>query len=516
MEEGPLSKLQLLLSTIAISLAVFMFVLDYTIANVAVPYIAGGLASGVDEGTYVLTFFAVGNAVFLPMTGFLTRKYGMTRTLVVAILFFTLFSFLCGAAPTLLYLVLFRFLQGAAAGPIIPIGQAILAHIYPPKKLNIIMAIFSMVVLVAPVFGPIIGGYLCVNYDWRWIFYINVPIGIFCGVVIGAYLPFLNHPNKEEKIDIVSFCLLLIGMSCFQLFLDKGQQWDWFASTKIIVSFSTFLITTAYLILYSVRAKKPLLDLSVFKVKEFAISTILIFSVYSIYMGTVVIIPLWLQTFMGYDALWAGIAVSPIGIGSIAFAVISAKLKEKIGRVVPLLLGFMTMALACLYTTQFTPEVNLFHLMVSRIILGVGIGFWVSPLITMPAETLAKDQLSNGLGIFHFIRSLSGGIGMSVFVTMFQRRTIHQHNNIISTISPYNPQSADYLEGITRYGLHGESALELFNKSVDRQASVLAIDEISQFMVWALLLLSLLVLVTLSTSNRPKESVQLGNLPTME
>lgn len=489
-----LSPFMRILATFAISLCTFMFVLDYTIANVAVPYIAGGLAAGVDEGTYVLTFFAVGNAVLLPMTGYLSRRFGNIKTLIVSVALFTFFSWLCAIAFSLESLVFFRFLQGASAGPIVPLSQGILAFIYPKNRLNMIMGIFSMVVLVAPVFGPIVGGYFCVYYDWRWIFNINVPIGVFCTFAIAISLLSFNTSNKEEKVDSLSFFLLLIGMTALQLFLDKGQQWDWFSSDKIRICATLAFLSIIYLILWSFVAKNPLMHLRLFRNRDFAIATILIFLIYSLYMGSVVLVPLWLQTSMGYDALWAGIAVSPIGIGSLFLSPLIAKALDRCGRIIPMFIGFILMGLANLYTRFFYPEIDLYHIMLSRFFLGLGISFWVVPLIGMPASALSDEEMSNGLGIFHFVRSLSGGIGMSIYTTMFTRRSIHQHLNIIENVNPFRPESVDYLNAIQSLGFNGETALTVTNKLVDQQAAALAFDEVSLFMSYLCFFLCIILL----------------------
>lgn len=477
--------LKLVFSTIAVSLATFMFVLDYTICNVAIPYIAGGLASGVDQGTYVLTFFSVGNAVFLPLTGWLSKRYGEVQTLLWAVILFTVFSALCGASTSLTMLVVFRFCQGAAAGPLVPLSQGAIARIFPPEKLNVMMIVFSMIILIAPVLGPIVGGYFCIFYDWRWIFYINVPVGIFCAFVIWVNMRQLDHSLEESKVDYISFFLLLIGMTVFQLFLDKGEQWNWFGDHKIQVCFTLFVVSITYLLCRSFLLEKPLLKLDLFgKNKAFTLSCILIFTMYSIYMGTVVLVPLWLQTYQEYNALWSGIAVSPIGLGSVVTAPIMGRLIDKIGRMIPIIIGLIIMILASLYSRNYYPEYSLHQIMLSRFVLGLGIGCWIVPVISMPAFALRQENMSEGLGVFHFIRVISGAIGISAFTTIFKRRIIHQHFNLASVFNEYNPQSREYFGRITELGAHGEHATAIANRMTDVQAASVAINEVSMLMLW--------------------------------
>lgn len=491
-----LSGLMRFLATVGISLGAFMFVLDYTVANVAIPYIAGGLATGVDQGTYVLTFFTVGNAVFLPMTGWLSNQLGLVRTYIWSLIFFTIFSAACGMALDLFSLVVFRFLQGAAAGPLIPVAQSLLTMIFPPKKLQMVMAIFSLVVLVAPVLGPIVGGYFCVFWTWRWIFMINIPVGIICIFLIWLTLSPYNKVGKSLSIDYVSVILLIIGMTALQLFLDKGQQWDWFRSDKVRVCAFLAFVGITYLILWGITHKKPLMHFYLFKIRNFTISCILIFFSYSLYMGTVVIIPLWLQMYKGYDAFWAGIAVSPLGFAPVALAPFVAKISQKLGPAPPLFIGFLAIGLASLYTSYFTSGVSLYLVMYSRFLFGIGIAFFMIPMISMPALALPRnqDELSNGLGIFHFIRGVSGGIGISTYQTMFERRTIHQHFNIIEHVNNYRLESREYLENIHSYGFNGKSLIEVANNLVDEQAAAIALDEVSMAITWVCLALCIIVL----------------------
>ncbi len=481
-----LSPLARFTVTLALILAAFLFVLDYTIANVAIPYIAGGLASGVNEGVYVITAFAVGNAVFVPMTGFFSERFGMINTLSLSIFLFTILSLLCGAAPTLLSLTVFRFFQGAVAGPLIPLSQGLLVMVQPKKRINLILAIYAMVVLVAPVFGPIAGGYFCIYWNWRWIFYINLPIGLFCSWAVFAILKPLNVKNLTKKVDGIGFVFLLIGMTALQIFLDKGEEWDWFGSQRICVLAILAFLGIFYLLLWSKLAKNPLIDLNLFRIRNFALANIIVFFSYSMYFGSIVLIPLWLQTQMGYNALAAGIAVAPIGLGSILVSIAVAKLMGKIGSIWPMMIGFVIIAISSEYVCYFPAQIDRYHIMLSRFILGIGIGFWITPMMNMAALSLPKEKIASGLGIFHFVRGISGAIGASIYPTIYLRRLIHQHANLIGNVNEYKESSRNYLEQI--------GSLPLADILIERQASVIALNEVFHLMAIVVFLLAILLI----------------------
>ena len=471
-----------------------MFVLDYTIANVAVPYIAGGLGVSTSQGTYVITFFSVGNAIFLPMTSWLVKRFGDTKVIISATVLFTFFSFTCAAAPTLITLVCARFLQGAAAGPLIPLSQSILTKLYR-DKVEMIATLFSMIVMIAPVIGPVVGGYICFNYLWRWIFYINIPIGIIAIFFMVVLMKGLDEETSKEGFDWVTFMLLLIGMTSLQLFLDKGQQWDWWHSYKVRFFSVVAFLSISYILIWSFVYKKPLFKLELFKNRRFTIACLIIFFAYSLYFAAVVIFPLWLEDVQGYTSYKAGLAVAPMGLGALLGAAIVGKYLKVITRPAFFVsAGFFFMGIACYYAASFVPAISFYHVAMSRIIFGFGLAFWMIPTISMVSNALDNSNLAAGLGLFHFLRSLSGGIGTSIYTTLYERRGIHQQTNLATTFNEYKEVSRMYYDDIARYIPDASAASRYLEEVVSSQTASFAFCEVNNLMAYICLFLMVLAL----------------------
>lgn len=484
-EIGPIQKLFL---SFALCLVAFMFVLDYTIANVAVPYIAGGLGVSSSEGTYVITFFSVGNAIFLPMTAWLVKIYGDSKVIIWATILFTFFSITCAAAPDLNVLVVSRFLQGAAAGPLIPLSQGILTKLYR-TQVERISTIFSMIIMVAPVIGPVVGGYICFNYLWRWIFYINLPVGVISAALIIINIKGLKIKTSKVGFDWVTFLLLLIGMTCLQLFLDKGQQWDWWHSKRVQFFSIVSAISVGYICIWSFSYEKSLFNLYLFKIKNFSIACFMIFFAYSLYFAAVVIFPLWLEDVLGYTSFQAGLAVAPMGIGALSGALIVARLIKKTQPVFLMAHGFFWMAVGCFYAANFVYTISFFHIAMSRVILGFGLAFWMIPTMSLVSKSLSNEDLPSGLGLFHFLRSLSGGIGTAVYVTLYTRRGYQQHMNLAYTYNNYKQVCRSYFSDILRYIPNEVSAFNYLDQMVENQASTFAFVEVNNLMGYICLFL---------------------------
>lgn len=496
----PLSGFLQFLITLALSTATFMFVLDYSIANVSIPYISGDLGVAVDQGTYVITSFAVGNAIALPITGWLTKKFGAVKLMCFSLILFTFFSWTCGSAPTFEYLIVSRFLQGLASGPMIPLSQTLLIMSTPPEKKNGALAAWSTIVITAPIIGPLLGGWISYDYVWPWIFYINIPVGILSVITIWLILKDRETPKEKVPADWVSLVFLAIGVTALQFLLDKGEQYDWFNSPIILTCAVTSIVCFVLLLVWSLTTSKPLIEMKLFKIRTYALSVFYIAIMYAIYFGSVVLVPLWLQTSMNYTSIWAGVAVAPIGIAPFIVGPLMGKALSKYGVTLLLSICFILFAISCFYTAYFDTDVDILHIGFSRFLLGCALVFFITPLFALSMQDVPKEKLASSTGVFHFVRAMSGGIGTSIFTTMWIRRSAFHHARVGESLTPYSPQTASYLEQLGDLGLRGKSALEQLNIGLTKQADILSINDCFFLMGWVFL--GLLLVLPLSRTKK--------------
>lgn len=472
----------LFLATFGVSLAAFLIVLDYTVANVSIPYISGDLAVSVDQGTYVITSFAVGNAVALPITGWLTKRVGMIRLMVLSILLFTLFSWICGASRNLMLLVVARFIQGFVAGPMIPLSQTILVTIYPPEKKTFATAFWATIIFGAPVLGPILGGWISYDYHWPWIFYLNLPFGLMSAFLIHLLLKGFETKKESPPLDWIGLILLFIGVACLQILLDKGQQWDWFRSPLVTTLAVGSVVAFSFLIPWEHFHKTPLLDLRLFKIRSYTISTIFIFFVYAIYFGGIVLVPLWLQTNMNYTSIWAGFAVAPLGIFPILFSAAIGGLVQRIGIIIPFILAFIFFALSSFISAYLDTDVTLKYIGFTRFLFGVGWAFFVVPIFILNIQDVSMQKLPSAAGMFQFIRAMSGAIGTSVFTTLWIRRSAFQHSNITTYMAIGNEPTTQIMDQFSQMGFKKDKATALLDSLAGDQAAMLALNDCFYFM----------------------------------
>jgi DHA2 family multidrug resistance protein len=478
----------LFLASLALGLATFLIVLDYSIANVSIPYISGDLAVSVDQGTYVITSFAVGTAIILPLTGWLTKRVGIVRLMVFSILGFTAFSWVCGISRNIVELVVARFIQGALAGPMIPLSQTLIVTIFPPEKKGTALSFWSTVVIVAPIVGPVLGGWLSYDYSWPWIFFINIPCGIFSAIVIHMILKRYETPLQKFGVDWVGLLLLAVGVTCLQFLLDKGEQFDWFGSQIIRICAATSFVCFAFLIPWELFHPRPILELRILKIRSYALSILFIAVAYSIYFGAVVLIPLWLQTNMGYTSIWAGITVAPLGFVPFFFSTYIGKLTTKIGPIIPLAICFIMFAISSFATAYLNTEADIWHIAFTRFLLGFGLLFLIVPLFRLQLQDIPEDKMASAAGMFHFVRAMMGAVGTSVFTTLWIRRSAFHHSNIVSDLDA-RPPLAPYMETLHSLGLKGEQAWAFLNEVVNGQAAVLAINDCFYLMGWCFIIL---------------------------
>src|SRR5450830_551738 len=358
----PLSGGQLVLATLAVALATFMNVLDSSIANVAIPTISGNLGVSVDEGTWVITLFAAANAVSIPLTGWLTQRVGQIRLFVIAILLFVFSSWLCGVAPTLPILLAARILQGAVAGPLIPLSQAILLSSYPKAKSGLALSLWAMTATVGPIAGPALGGWITDSYSWAWIFYINIPVGLFAAAVTSAIYKKRDTPARKLPFDAVGLLSLIAWVASLQIMLDKGKDLDWFQS-PVIVGLAVFAaLSFIFFIIWELTEAHPIIDLRLFKGRNFLGGTVAISVAYGVFFANLVLLPQWMQQYLGYRSVDAGMATAPLGIFAVLMAPLMAKLMPRSDARVLGTLAFIGFAGVFFMRSVYNVEVDTFTL----------------------------------------------------------------------------------------------------------------------------------------------------------
>ena len=441
------------LVAVAVMLATFMEVLDTSIAAVALPYIAGSLSATNDEATWVLTSYLVANAVVLPASSWFSLRFGRKRFLIFCIALFTVSSFMCGAATSLGMILIARAVQGAGGGALQPLSQSILLETFPPEKRGLAMAVFALGVVVAPVLGPTLGGWLTDTYSWRWAFYINIPVGAFAVFMISRYVedPDYIREAKPGKFDGIGLGLLAVWLGCLQIILDKGQEDDWFGATWIrwtavvlIVGFVAFLIR-------EFRHDKPLVDLRVFKHRNFAIGCLLIGLFGAAIYGLVTLLPLFYQELMGYTALAAGWAVSPRGVGAILAMPIIGYLTAKIDNRYLIAFGFTLFAVCSLWFSYINLSIGQWTFLWAIILSGFGSGCVFVPLSTTTMSFLKNEEIGNASGLYNLLRNIGGSIGISVVNTIVARHEQVHRSELARGLDPARPEVRGAVQGMQQY-----------------------------------------------------------------
>ena len=435
----------------AVMLATILEVLDTSVANVAVPHIAGNLSASTDEATWVLTSYLVSNAIVLPMTGWLSSFFGRKRFLIACVAGFTLASAACGAATTLGLLIFARVAQGAAGGALQPLSQAILMESFPPARRGMAMAVFGLGVVVAPIIGPVLGGWITDNYSWRWIFFINVPLGALAILMSQAFIedpPYLRHAREKlgGKIDYVGFGALALWLGTLQVILDRGQQDDWFNATWLCWASPVSLLSLIFLIVWELRVERPLVDIRVFRNRNFAMGTLLITVVGIVLYSTIALLPLFLQGLMGYPALNSGMAMSPRGMGAICSLLVVGALVSRIDARLLIGLGFLILAYSCRGFGSINLEIATRNVAWPNILSGIGMGFIFVPLTITSMGALRNEKMGNAAGVFNLMRNIGGSVGIAMATTMVARGTQTHQALMVGQLSPYRPEFQQYLQ----------------------------------------------------------------------
>jgi MFS transporter, DHA2 family, multidrug resistance protein len=480
------------LIAIAVMSSTFMEVLDTTVVNVSLPHIAGSLSASTDEATWTLTSYLVANAIILPMTGWLAGRFGRKRLLMMAVTGFTVASFFCGLAPSLPFLIIFRVIQGACGGGLQPLSQAILLESFPPEKRGQAMAFWALGIVVAPMLGPVAGGWLTDNYSWRWVFYINVPIGVIAILLTQAFV-FDPHYLRREKtgIDYWGIGLLTVGMGSLQIMLDKGQEEDWFGSHFIITLLVLAIIGMGGLIIRELKAKHPVIDLTVFKYRSYAVGTFLMTIVGFVLYGSTVLLPLLMQELLGYTATHAGVTNLPRGLASFLFMPVVGILTGKVDARKLLAVGLTATAIAMFLVSTFSLDVGFWNFWWPLMIQGAGLGLIFVPLTTVTNDPIPRERMGNATSLFNLMRNIGASIGIASVTTLLSRNQ-QKHINILGGhVTVFDPQAQSMINSLKasfmKAGSDPATALQQAYAAVagmvNQNAYMLAFNDAFRFMM---------------------------------
>jgi DHA2 family multidrug resistance protein len=471
----------------------FIEIMDTSVVNVSLPHIQGSLNAGLDEVTWVLTSYLVSNAIIIPISGWLAGIFGRKRYLMFSLILFTGSSVICGAAPSLMILVLFRVIQGIGGGGLQPLSQAILLESFPKEEHGMAMAFFGMGVVLAPILGPVVGGWITDRMSWRWIFYINLPAGIM-GVIL--IMLFIHDPSYIRKrylqIDRWGLFFLSIGLGSLQIVLDKGQRDDWFNSHFILyLSLVSALALIAFVIV-ELRTRHPVVNLRIFLDRSFSTGCLTMFTGFLTLFGSLVLLPLYVQRLLNYTAFWAGLVLGPGGVISFFIMPLAGVLMKKgISARSLLAIGLMIVTYAEWLMSQFNLEAGFWSVVWPRVILGAGIGLFFVPLATATFATVSKEDTGNASGIFNLLRNVGGSFGIAISTTILARRSQLHHSFLVEKITPYNPTFQRYNELLQQWlaGHHpnlsfGQGPIALIYQEILRQAEMMAFNDTFWLLAW--------------------------------
>jgi DHA2 family multidrug resistance protein len=493
----------IILAGLVLAFSNFMVVLDLTIANVSVPHIAGGLGVSPSEGTWVITSYAVAEAISVPLTGWLAKRFGEVRLFVAGMVGFGLFSFLCGTAPSLGALVAFRIGQGLAGGPIMPISQTLLLRIFPKDKHAMAMGIWSMTTITAPIFGPILGGTISDNWGWNWIFFINVPIAIICSVAAVAVLRKAESETVRMRIDFIGLGLLVAGVAALQMMLDLGREHDWFGSSFIVTLAIVAAVAFAFLIAWELFEGEPIVDLKVFRHPGFTFSVVSLVFTFAVFFSTIVIIPLWLQSSLGYTATWAGYATAWNGVAAVVLAPVAAILSQKMDPRILVSGGILWLAVTSLLRVfWWTSDADFWTLAIPQLIQGAGMPFFFVPLTTLALGAVDEDEVASAAGVMNFLRTMSGAVGTAIGVTMWQNEAQAARSQLTDVMHG----ASATMQTLQARGFGVEQSRAFVSQMVDAQAT--AISTVQMFAMCAVIFVGAATIIWLAP--KPKHAVDRG------
>ncbi len=503
------------LVSFSVVFATFMEVLDTTVVNVSLPHIGGSMSATVEEATWTLTSYLVANAIILPMTGWLANYFGRKRLLMLSVSGFMISSFLCGLAPNLTSLIVFRVMQGASGGVMQPISQAIMLEAFPPAERGKAMALFGLCIVTAPIFGPVLGGWLTDSYSWRWVFYINIPVGAVSLIMARLYVfdpPYIRR--RSSRVDYWGIGMLALGMACLQILLDKGEQEDWFTSHAMTALALIAAIALLLFVVYELIVAHPVVHLRVFKNRTYATGVFMMTTLGFVLYGSLVLLPIMLQTLLMYPSLQAGIATAPRGIGSLLFMPVVGVIISRVGARKLLVFGIAGAGLTLLWLSMLNLDAGYWDFFWPQLFQGVALSCLFVPLTTTTMDPIPKEEMGNATSIFNLMRNIGGSMGIAASATMLSRNR-QMHINVLGEhVNPYSLETQQRLGQLRAAMMASGSdattaarrAAALVFYNVEQQAAMLSFIDVFRLLgVIFLLTLPLVLIMKSPRVGRPGE-----------
>ena len=499
----PLTGSALAIAGFLLALGNFMVVLDMTIANVSVPNIAGGLAVSPSQGTWVITSYSVAEAIIVPLTGWLAGRFGAVRVFIAGIIGFGICSALCGLAPSLGFLVLFRVMQGLCGGPIMPMSQTLLMRIFPPQQRGQAMGLWSMTTVVAPIAGPILGGALCDNAGWPWIFYINVPVVILVAFFAIRMLSSHDTPTEKKPVDVVGLLLLIAFVGSMQIMLDKGKELDWFSSPFIVTLAITAAVGFAAFLIWELTDKNPIVNIRVFRHRSFVGAVITISLTFGAFFASIVLVPLWLQTSMGFTATWSGYVTAFGGVLAVVMSPIVPILMRRFDARALVTFGVVWLAGVSLIRSTLSTDANYWVLALPFLAQGFAMPFFFIPTNQIALSAVPQQEMASAAGLSNFLRTTSAAFATSIVTTLWESNTSKDHAELAARLN--NPDAVTTT--LSRAGLSHAQALGQLDNITTTQSVMLATDHM--FVLTSLVF----VVAAMAVWASPKPNIQMGGPP---
>jgi DHA2 family multidrug resistance protein len=510
--DAPLSSFRKWMITLTVMLITVMQILDTSVTNVALPHMQGALSAGVEEMAWVLTSYIAANAIIIPATGWLTVLLGRKRFFLICTTLFTVSSFLSGLAPNLESLVLFRAFQGLGGGPVVPMAQALMWEIFPLKQRGMAMAMWGIGIMMGPILGPTVGGWIVDNWSWRWIFYINLPIGIV-GFLMGTVFLFDSpHTRRPGRVDVIGIVLMILGFGALQLMLDWGEREDWLDSDLIRALLIAAVAGLTAFIIRELTAAEPILDLTVFTSRNFALGSIVIALSVFTFFASMLLLALYTQKLMGYDAWTSGLILAPGGLGNMISLLIAGRLVTRVDQRLLLATGAIINIAALVWMSNLTLEMDFWSLVWPRLLQGFGMGFIFVPLQTLALSTVRLDRLSNATAAFNVVRNIGGSMGIAIVTTLLARRGQYHQARLMDGVDLANPAMTDRVAVWTTHFIEqgadtytaGRQALAMIYRETVAQAQLMAF--VDDFRLMAVLFFVLLMLIPFMRRIHPEET----------